>query len=246
MISAGLSGSPSLESIPRVGEIVCLASTDAEVRARVVLRDSTLLALRPLPGDDDLPATPPRIATSVVERQDALYRCRAVVARPSATLAPLVATSSEPLWWYELDPRTQERVQRREFFRMKLALPLLVPRAAGRDLLGLSLGAMPVLSQVGGADYRLFRTIDLSGGGCLLQGAEGWMSPGNEHRAYLYLGDGAGPMPLDLVVIRSSLEPLPGETAVRFVRTPERRRERILRALYREHRRLRALRPESA
>lgn len=246
MIAAGSSGHDTLEFLPQIGELVRLDCAGVELRARVVLRDAALLALRLLPGDDDLPASPPRVAVCVVERADALYRFRAVASRPSAILSATVPTTEEQLWWFELDPSSRDRVQRREFFRMRLSLPLLVPRAKHRDLLGLSLGALPVLTELSGADYRLFRSIDLSGGGCLLEGVEPWLRAGSEHRGYLYVGDDGGPLPLELIVIRSTAEPSPGQTAIRFTRLPERRRERILRALYREHRRQRALRPESA
>lgn len=246
MIAAGSTGNGTLEFLPQIGELVRLDCSAVELRARVVLRDAALLALRPLPGDEDIPAAPPRAAVCVVERPDALYRFRAVASRPSAVLSATVPTTDRDLWWFELDPLSKDRVQRREFFRMRLSLPLLVPRVKSRDLLGLSLGSLPLLAEGTAADYRLFRSIDLSGGGCLLEGVEPWLSAGTEHRGYLYVGDDGGPLPLELIVIRSTMEPSPGQTAIRFAHLPERRRERILRALYREHRRQRTLRPESA
>lgn len=239
MISTQSSTSDSreLNHLPQVGELVRVEWADHFITGRAVTRNTTLVALLLLPGDDELPPPPRHALRVVVERADALYRFD----------ARLRNANTDELWTLELDPASQDRVQRREFFRMRLGLPLLVAARASEPARDLNLGVSYFPAVERGADYRMFRSLDLSGGGCLVEGTEEWLKPAGVHSGYLYLDDGGGPLPLSLLVIRSlrNEDEERIETAFRFVELKEQRRERILRALYREYRRLRATQAES-
>ncbi len=230
--------SKALANLPQVGELVRLEWGDVGINARAMTRETATVTLGLLPGEDDLPAPPPERLRIIVERADAIYRFE----------ANLRTVNAEDLWTVTLRPESQERVQRREFFRMRIGLPLLVASRPSEASRSVRLGASYLPPAASGADYRMFRSLDLSGGGCLVDGGEEWLEPGSVHPGFLYLDDGGGPLTLSLLVIRSDGDEDDGmaETAFRFVELKERRRERILRALYREYRRLRASRPETA
>ena len=229
--------SNALANLPQAGELVRLEWGDVGINARAMTRETAIVTLGLLPGEDDLPAPPREQLRVIVERADALYRFE----------ASLRAVNAEDLWTVTLRPESQERVQRREFFRMRIGLPLLVASRPSEASRSVRLGASYLPPAVSGADYRMFRSLDLSGGGCLVDGCEEWLEPGSVHPGFLYLDDGGGPLPLSLLVIRSDgdEDEDQAETVFRFVELKERRRERILRALYREYRRLRASRPET-
>lgn len=138
------------------------------------------------------------------------------------------------------------RIQRREHFRMAVAFPMLVslPNSGWR---GLPRAGVPYLPpQIDGPDYRILRLRDMSGGGCRCVGAEVWMEPGTVVTGFVYLGDGAGPLAVKLLVVRTFGNGRGREVAFQFVEMKERRRERILRALFREYRRQRLTQQETA
>jgi len=204
----------------RIGEAT---PASAVVRAREGRRLELSLAARTprLPADHTV--------LLEVERPDALYLLSARVdAQPSDRRLDLVISEANP-----------ERVQRREYFRLPFAASLLLARTPGHPA-GSASSAPPLLD--GGrfeAEFHLARVHDLSGGGCRVEGTQSWLGLDNVHAGFLYLGEGA-PLALDLRTVR--IERSPERTAFQFMGLPERKRERILRALFREHRRLRSTR----
>lgn len=181
-----------------------------------------------------LAARSPRLPTDhtvqlEIERPDALYLLSARVdAQPSERRLDLVLSEASP-----------ERVQRREYFRLPFAASLMIARTPGHPA-GSASSAPPIIE--GGRfepEFLLTRVHDLSGGGCRVEGTQPWLGLDQVHAGFLYLGEGA-PLALDLRTVR--IERSPERTAFQFVGLPERRRERILRALFREHRRLRSTR----
>lgn len=182
-------------------------------------------------------------------------------------------------------PGETTSAQRREYFRARIGLSLLIPtqpRARTHPREG-----VPYLPPTAsGVDYRILRVRDLSGGGCCCETTDDWPQVGSHLTGYLYLGDTRGPLELDLLVLRrqeggpaadfevrladargpaepagnladSQPEPLctrddedaTDETitlvAFRFLEMRESRRQRILRALFREFRRRRRQSSES-
>ncbi|MCC7144067.1 MAG: PilZ domain-containing protein [Candidatus Eisenbacteria bacterium] len=233
----GVPGALSMVQLPEPGESIRLewGEADEPLRARVTSRDGSRIEISPTTGPWGayLPTAQP--VSCIAERPDALYVF-------TARCHPGPGGSAR--WILEFESGRQERLQRREFFRMRIHLPLLV--AAPGAPFDRELGkAIPYLSpREPAGEYRLLRLSDLSGGGCLANGWEPWLTPGTVHVGYLYIDDGGGPLPLRLLVVRADEER--GETAFHFVEMRERRRERVLRALYREYRRQRANRPETA
>ena len=69
-----------------------------------------------------------------------------------------------------------------------------------------------------------------------MSGIEPWLQVAGEHQGFLYLADDGGPLALTLKVVRVTRT----HTAFQFVDPTEKTHERLLRALYREYRRLRA------
>ncbi|MEZ4654644.1 MAG: PilZ domain-containing protein [Candidatus Eisenbacteria bacterium] len=91
--------------------------------------------------------------------------------------------------------------QRREYFRSPIGLCMMVP-VSPRPRIGPRDG-VPFLPPAGdGADYRMLRLHDLSGGGCCCEVDDDWPGLRTEHTGYLYLDDGRGPLELDLLVVR--------------------------------------------
>jgi c-di-GMP-binding flagellar brake protein YcgR len=133
-------------------------------------------------------------------------------------------------------PGDTERAQRRDYFRARIGLSLLVPtQRAPRE-------GVPYQPPTGsGADYRILRVRDLSGGGCCCETTDPWPPVGSRWTGYLYLDDARGPLELDLLVLRrqeSDDEPV-ALVAFRFLEMRESKRQRVLRALFREYRRQR-------
>jgi len=137
-----------------------------------------------------------------------------------------------------VDPGEMQRVQRRDYFRARIGLSLLVPTQRPprpRD------GVPYQPPTDSGADYRILRVRDLSGGGCCCETTSAWPSVGTRWTGYLYLDDGRGPLELDLLAVRRE-EPDDEPTALvafRFLEMRESKRQRIMRALFREYRRQR-------
>lgn len=129
-----------------------------------------------------------------------------------------------------------ERAQRRDYFRARIGLSLLVPtQHAPRE----GVPFQPPTDS--GADYRILRVRDLSGGGCCCETTDPWPAVGSRWTGYLYLDDARGPLELDLLALRRQEpddDPV-GLVAFRFLEMRESKRQRILRALFREYRRQR-------
>lgn len=119
----------------------------------------------------------------------------------------------------DLEPGRIARMQRREYFRLGVRLPIAVG-------LGLPEG-MP----------RLFRVLDLSGGGCFVHDEEETLDVGEEHDACLDLRDQRAPLNLRVTVVRRGQ--VSGETGagLQFLGLQESSRERIMRALFDQFRR---------
>ena len=119
-----------------------------------------------------------------------------------------------------------ERAQRRDYFRARIGLSLLVPTQRSRQ----PREGVPYQPPTdSAADYRILRVRDLSGGGCCCETTDPWPPVGSRWTGYLYLDDARGRQDLD--------DELVALVAFRFLEMRESKRQRILRALFREYRR---------
>jgi c-di-GMP-binding flagellar brake protein YcgR len=129
-----------------------------------------------------------------------------------------------------------ERAQRRDYFRARIGLSLLVPTQRSRQ----PREGVPYQPPTdSAADYRILRVRDLSGGGCCCETTDPWPPVGSRWTGYLYLDDARGPLELDLLALRRQDldDELVALVAFRFLEMRESKRQRILRALFREYRR---------
>jgi c-di-GMP-binding flagellar brake protein YcgR len=136
------------------------------------------------------------------------------------------------------EPGGTSSSQRREYFRARIRLSLLIPTQRQPRLLE----GVPYLPPTkSGTDYRILRVRDLSGGGCCCEATDDWPAVGSRLTGYLYLDDGRGPLDLDLLVLRrqddEAEESEVALVAFRFLEMRESKRQRILRVLFREYRR---------
>jgi len=155
------------------------------------------------------------------------------------------------------------RLQRREYFRLAARLPLVValpadppelaqseerpdpgkspqpgepaePRVPpGRDSASdaVEAGLPPPAPR-----YHIFPLADLSGGGCFCLDPEEVLEVGLVLPARLDLGDGDPPLSVTAEVVRRGEARGEGGAGLRFLDLPEKNRERIMRALFREFR----------
>lgn len=199
-------------------------------RCRVVGRDGRRFEVTPLAPPDLANVIPAARSVSLgFVAPDALYTWNArVFDRLTPRRFSLIA-----------DDLTPTRVQRREFFRLPVRFPILLcrPDPQGNQFLAEGVPYLPPRED--GTDYRILRTIDVSGGGCLCAGSEEWMREGYTYDGHLYLGDGQPPLAVRMALLRVFGEGRAQQSAFQFVELRERRRERILRALFREYRRQR-------
>lgn len=127
------------------------------------------------------------------------------------------------------------RLQRREYFRLAVRLPIVVrlPRENpdGDSEAG---GTEPPPAA---PEIRIFRLADLSGGGCLCLDPEGLLRSGQVYAADLDLHDGEPALPLEVEVVRRGISLGYPSAGLRFVGFAEKDREKIMRTLFREQRR---------
>ena len=98
------------------------------------------------------------------------------------------------------EPEGTGGAQRREYFRTRIRLSLLIPThlpsAVPRE-------GVPFLAPTAhGTDYRILRVRDLSAGGCCCETTDDWPEVATRLTGYLYLDDARGPLELDLLVVR--------------------------------------------
>ena len=162
----------------------------------------------------------------VVGRADGAWVQRAiVVARPTAERLIL-----------DLEPGRRVRMQRREYFRLGVRLPIAVRLGrAGEQPEDVTPESAPPARE---AELpRLFRVLDLSGGGCFVRDDDEVLRIGAEHDACLDLRDQEAPLQVRVVVVRRGRVYGEGGAGLRFLDLRESCRARIMRALFEQFRR---------
>lgn len=226
-------------------------TADRTLPARILRRQGRrlLLSVRPDPG-----ARPGREASSSAQPDfqpgetvrllcrggDAAYRHTAtVLSRPSAgkLIVALIASAAE-------------RVQQRQYFRMRVRFPLLAEgvvspqtgarssTAADRASSALAKGD-PVPAGLR-AQLRLLPMKNLSGGGCLCGDPGNELESGRLYRVHLCLPDGRPPLPVEAQVVRRTRIAGQAAAGLQFVGLQERDRERIVRTLFDQYRQSRS------
>lgn len=208
---------------PIIGERIRLRLQGGEpVQARVDLRVGRRCEVT-LPSGPLRPAelAPGRPFELWLSRNDAAYVHRgSVLEETDAGRAVLL-----------LNEDTPERLQRREYFRLKVRLPILL-RIPGQE---------PDSSESGAAQSRwlLFPVRDLSGGGCLCLDPDELITIGNLYEARFKTEPHQSPLSFTLrAVRRTTVRNLPA-AGFEFVALPEKDRARIMAALFSEYRRIR-------
>jgi c-di-GMP-binding flagellar brake protein YcgR len=248
-----------LGSMPRPEPGIC-------VRIRAIFDDSEGVPTRVVEVDEDrvllrLPRHAEPLGQSFVPgdevqlllgRRDSAYVFHAAVLSCPEDDLVAVLLNGHPM-----------RLQRREYFRLVVRLPIVVnldresstekpaPSGAESDdesAVGGCCGAAAteeedpeasVAAGVAGSapGVRIFRLADLSGGGCLCLDPDGLLQRGRLYSARLDLHDGAAPLQVCAEVVRRGISFGSPSVGLRFVALAEKHRERIMRSLFREHRR---------
>lgn len=162
----------------------------------------------------------------VVGRADGAWVQRAlVVARPTAERLIL-----------DLEPGRRVRMQRREYFRLGVRLPIAVRLGrAGEPPDDATPDSAPPARE--SELPRLFRVLDLSGGGCFVRDDDEVLRIGAEHDACLDLRDQESPLQVRVVVVRRGRVSGEAGAGLRFLDLRESCRARIMRALFEQFRR---------
>jgi c-di-GMP-binding flagellar brake protein YcgR len=150
--------------------------------------------------------------------------------------ATVVARPTSCRLLIKVAPIPPERVQQRQYFRMRVRLSLFA------EEIETSPPSKPRNSSVEAglrAHLRLLALRNLSGGGCLCCDPRKELRPGTVYRLHLCLPDGAPPLPVEARVVRTTRVGGQRAAGLSFVGLLERDRERILRVLFQEYRRSR-------
>jgi c-di-GMP-binding flagellar brake protein YcgR len=232
------------ELVPGIGDRVRVCLRDgSRLRARITALEGANLEL--------VLATPSRPAGAAVAPADTvelcLYHQDAVYVHQASVRSRLEEGKLTLL----LEPSPPQRLQRREYFRMPVRFSFLV-RLRGRSLREAEGGLMEEDPSAPPAQWALFSLVNLSGGGCLCLDPKGLLRMDAVYEGRLHTGDEDPPLVLCVAVVRRTQ--MRGEEAagLRFVGLKEKSRQRIMAALFREYRKVRAkrlhgdLRPPSA
>jgi c-di-GMP-binding flagellar brake protein YcgR len=223
-----------------VGDRLRLCLRDgSRLRARVTSSQGGELTLRLAAASQPAPGAlaPPERVEVCLYREDAVYLSGATVLRRSEEGSLVLVLEAAP----------PQRLQRREYFRMPVRFSFLLrlrrrrPRGEeGRP--AVEAPAAPAEE----AHWALFALVNLSGGGCLCLDPQGQLRMDGVFEGRLHTGDDDPPLILRTAVVRRTKvrgEPAAG---MRFVGLREKDRQRIMAALFREYRRVRARRARLA
>jgi c-di-GMP-binding flagellar brake protein YcgR len=231
---------PTPEPGTRVRILTAVDDGDG-IAARVIEVEGERVVLRLSPGAGDegqflLAGVEVQL---LLGRRDAAYLYQAaVLAAPQENLVA-VLLCGHPL-----------RVQRREYFRLAVRLPIgvrLRPEPAERppvdgEYPGVA-AAVPGETGAGteneptpSVTLQVFRLADLSGGGCLCLDPDNQLHRGRLYTASLELHDGEPPLAVRVEVVRKGVSFGYPSAGLRFVAMVEKQRERVMRTLFREYR----------
>ncbi len=208
---------------PRPGDRARLTLRGLRVRARVISVEGRTITLWLSPRSRGLDLEFPRRFKIRVGSGDATYLWKAVGAAPPERSRIVLRLLNAPI----------RRIQRREFFRMDVRMPLVVDApaptpafsATGPDLAGVRHRA-PIY---------VFPVQDLSGGGCLCLDGCGFFTRGALHDARILLDPPGGFLPVRVQVVRRTRSGSVPAAGLRFVELQERDRERIQKTLFEEY-----------